>query len=56
VFDQGQSINAGFAVNDWRPNSFDTGTDVVTSQPVNNIFTGVNVDLAVSDSDACSTG
>ncbi len=52
VYDQGQSINAGFAVNDWRPNSFDTGTDVVTSQPVNNIFTGVNVDLAVSDSDA----
>ena len=52
VFDQGQSINAGFAVNDWRPNHFESGTSVVTGQPVNNIFTGVNADLAVSDSDA----
>ena len=52
VFDQGQSINAGFAVDDWRPNPFDSGNDVVTGQPVNNIFTGVNADLAVSDSDA----
>jgi hypothetical protein len=52
VYDQGQSINAGFAVDDWRPNHFDSGTDVVTGQPVNNVFTGVNADLAVSDSDA----
>lgn len=52
VYDQAQSINAGFAVDDWRPNHFDSGTDVVTGQPVNNIFTGVNADLAVSDSDA----
>jgi hypothetical protein len=52
VYDQSQSINAGFAVDDWRPNHFDSGTDVVTGQPVNNIFTGVNADLAVSDSDA----
>jgi hypothetical protein len=52
VFNQGQSINSGFAVDDWRPNHFDSGTDVVTSQPVNNIFAGVNADLAVSDSDA----
>jgi hypothetical protein len=52
VYNQGQSINSGFAVDDWRPNHFDSGTDVVTGQPVNNIFTGVNADLAVSDSDA----
>jgi hypothetical protein len=52
VYDQAQSINAGFAVDDWRPNHFDSGTDVVTGQPANNIFTGVNADLAVSDSDA----
>ena len=48
----GPSINSGFAVDDWRPNHFDSGTDVITNQPVNNIFTGVNADLAVSDSDA----
>lgn len=52
VFDQAQSINAGFAVDEWRPNHFETGTDKVTNQPVNNIFTGINADLAVSDSDA----
>ena len=52
IFDQAQSINAGFAVDDWRPNHFDSGTDVTTNQPVSNIFTGINADLAVSDSDA----
>jgi hypothetical protein len=52
VFDQAQAINAGFAVDDWRPNHFDSGTDVVTGQTVNNIFTGVNADVGVSDSDA----
>jgi len=52
IFDQAQSINTGFAVDDWRPNHFDSGTDVVAGQPVNNIFTGVNADLGVSDSDA----
>jgi len=52
VFDQGPSVNAGFAVNDWRPNHFESGTDVVTNEAVNNIFTGVNADLAVNDTDA----
>ena len=52
VFDQGTSVNAGFAVDGWRPNHFESGTDVVTSEAVNNIFTGVNADLAVNDTDA----
>jgi hypothetical protein len=52
IYDQAQATNAGFAVNDWRPNPFDTGTDAVTGQTVNNIFTGVVADVAVSDSDA----
>jgi hypothetical protein len=52
IFNQGQSINSGFAVDDWRPNHFESGTDVITNQPVNSIFMGVNADLAVSDSDA----
>ncbi len=52
VFDQGPSINAGFAVDVWRPNHFESGTNVVSGQSVNNIFTGVNADLAVNDSDA----
>jgi len=52
IFDQDQSINAGFAVDVWRPNHFTTGTDAFTSQPVGNIFTGINVDVAVIDTDA----
>jgi hypothetical protein len=52
IFDQDQSINAGFAVNDWRPNPFDSGKDVVSGAQVGQIFTGVVADLAVSDSDA----
>ena len=52
VFDQGPSVNAGFAVDDWRPNHFESGTDVLTNEPVTNIFTGVNADLAVNDTDA----
>ncbi len=52
IFDQGQSINAGFAINAWSPNPFGTGTDVLANQPVNNLFAGINAELAVSDSDA----
>jgi len=52
IFNQGQSIDSGFAVDAWRPNHFGSGTSVVTNQPVNNIFAGVNADLAVRDTDA----
>ncbi len=52
IFNQGQSINSGFAVEAWRPNHFASGTDVVTNLPVTNIFSGINVDLAVRDTDA----
>ncbi len=52
VFNQNQSVNSGFAVDVWRPNHFDTGRDAFTHLPVNNIFTGINADVAVSDSDA----
>jgi hypothetical protein len=52
IFNQGQSINSGFAVDVWRPNHFATGTDAFTHSPVGNIFTGINVDVAVRDTDA----
>lgn len=52
VFDQGNSVNAGFAVDDWRPNHFEEGIDAVTGAAINSIFTGVNADLAVNDNDA----
>jgi hypothetical protein len=52
IFNQGQSINSGFAVDAWRPNHFGSGTDVLSNRPVNNLFTGINIDLAVRDTDA----
>lgn len=52
IFNQGQSIDSGFAVDAWRPNHFGSGTDVLSSRPVNNLFAGINVDLAVRDTDA----
>jgi hypothetical protein len=52
IFDQDQSVNAGFSVNAWRHSSFSTGTDAFSGQTVNNIFNGIDVDVAVRDSDA----
>jgi hypothetical protein len=52
IFDQNQSVNAGFAVDVWRPFPFNSGTDVLSHQSVTNIFTGINVDVAVRDTDA----
>jgi hypothetical protein len=52
VFDAHEAVNAGFAVDTWRPAPFGTGTDAFSGQPVGNIFTGVVVDAGASDSDA----
>jgi hypothetical protein len=59
IFDQNTSINAGFAVNAWRPSPFQKtdnppglGNDLLTHQPVGNIFAGITADVAVRDSDA----
>jgi hypothetical protein len=51
IYDQAQSIDAGYAVNVWRPNHFDTRTDFFTNQPVGNLFTGINADIGVRDTD-----
>lgn len=52
IFDQNQSVNAGFAVDVWRPSPFGTVTDAVSNQPRDRIFSGIQVDVAVRDSDA----
>jgi hypothetical protein len=52
IFNQNQSINSGFAVDVWRPTHFSNGTNAFTHQPTGNIFTGVDVDVAVRDTDA----
>ncbi|MFZ1011300.1 MAG: hypothetical protein WAN65_30965 [Candidatus Sulfotelmatobacter sp.] len=52
IFDQDQSINAGFTVGAWRPTHFATGINALTNLPVGNIFAGIDVDLAIRDTDA----
>jgi pimeloyl-ACP methyl ester carboxylesterase len=55
IYDAHESIDAGFAVNAWRPTPFQTGADVHLAPPfdlVGNIFTGLRVDVAVRDDDA----
>jgi hypothetical protein len=52
IFNQGESINSGFSVETWRPNHFGSGTDVLSKRPVNNLFSGINVDVALRDTDA----
>jgi hypothetical protein len=52
IFNQDNSVNSGFAVNGWRPAPFAFGTDVASNVAVNQIFTGIYVDVAVSDVDA----
>ena len=52
IFNQGQSIDSGFAVDAWRPNHFGSGTEVLFNRLVGNLFSGINVDLAVRDTDA----
>ena len=52
VFDQDQSVNAGFAVDRWRPAPFGSGKDVVTGESLGNLFAAIRVDVAVRDIDA----
>ena len=53
IFYQSESINAGYAVNVWRPRHFLTGVKYPqVIEPINNVFTGINVDVGVRDNDA----
>ena len=52
IFNQGESLNSGFAVNVWRPNPFQTGSDAFGGPMLNNLFSGIQVDVAVRDTDA----
>ena len=52
VFNAGPSVNSGFAVNVWRPNPFASGIDAHTNAPLTNLFSGIQADIAVRDSDA----
>jgi len=51
MYNKDESDNSGFAVDLWRPNPFSFGNDFSnTSQQ--NLFTGIQVDVAVRDTDA----
>lgn len=55
VYDQNTAVNAGFAVNSWRPVPFSTLSDSRpngTAPTLQRIFEGVLIDIAVRDIDA----
>jgi hypothetical protein len=52
IFDQNQSINAGFAVTHWRPTHFQKGVELSTNNAFDHVFTGITADLGVRDTDA----
>lgn len=52
VLNEHESINSGFAVDLWRPNPFVTKTDPLTGTALDRLFTGIQVDVAVRESDA----
>ncbi len=52
IYNKGQSINSGFAVDVWRPNPFLSDRDIETNATIDRIFNGIQVDVAVSDIDA----
>jgi hypothetical protein len=48
TFDESHgTADAGFDVNTWRPNPFFTDTDAATGLVMNQIFTGIQVDMSV---------
>lgn len=52
VFDRHQAVDAGFAVDRWRAAPMATGVDFFTGERFGSIWGGLEVDLAVRDSDA----
>jgi murein DD-endopeptidase MepM/ murein hydrolase activator NlpD len=51
MFNKDASDNSGFAVDVWRPNPFAAANDFANTQ-LTNLFAGIQVDVAVRDSDA----
>ncbi len=52
VFNASKSGNSGFAVDAWRPNDYDTGIDAFSHKHAGNLFSGLQVDVAVRDTEA----
>ncbi|MEN1956583.1 hypothetical protein [Luteimonas changyuni] len=51
MFNEHQSVNSGFAVDRWRPNPFSPATGF-NNVPLDRLFSGIQVDVAVRDTDA----
>ena len=51
IFDETQSTDAGFDINTWRPNPFQSYTDSTTGLEFNQIFTGMQVDITARQTD-----
>ena len=49
TFDGSQAVDAGLNVNTWRPNPFGTLTDATTGHVMNQIFSGIQVDITIRE-------
>jgi len=52
IFNEQESINSGFAVDVWRPHPFESQQDAFSNAMLDRLFSGIQVDIAVRDSDA----
>jgi hypothetical protein len=56
IFDAGESINAGYTINNWRPSPFYNALvyagEALNNTPINNIFTGITFDVGISGENA----
>jgi hypothetical protein len=52
IFDAQHSVNAGYAVERWRPTHFKKTFDLEANHQVDHIFYGVTADVRVRDKDA----
>jgi hypothetical protein len=53
TFDAAESINAGYAVKEWRPSQYiQKASAYFGGGEIGNIFTGIDVDIGVRDNDA----
>lgn len=52
IWNKDVSVNSGYAVDAWRPGPWRQGQDAATNRQLDQLFDGLEVDLAVQDIDA----
>jgi hypothetical protein len=52
IFNKDESVNSGFAVDEWRLLPFFSARDAISNVTIDSLFDGIEVDVAVRDVDA----